>query len=276
VSIEELERAARYAHDAGDHAQEIESLGYVLIATMYGPTPVVAGLEQVEDVRRRTRESRTAEVTISRIGAHLEAMRGQFETARNLITEAKALAEELGLESYVAAGVLRSAGDIELLAGDPGAAEDAFRTACATVERMGDWGAFASLTPLLADALSAQGRGDEAVPSIELAASRVSADDIDAQIGLRRVRARLLAQKGDLKGAERLAREATELAAQTDYLNIHANALTDLADVLELGGQREQAAAAVQTALALYERKGNLVMAERAKARLTKLHNSGQ
>jgi class 3 adenylate cyclase/tetratricopeptide (TPR) repeat protein len=276
AAIEELERAARYARVGGDRAQEMESLGSVLVAAMYGPTPVMSCLEQVDDVSRRTEGSQTAEVTILRIRAHVEAMRGEFDLAHELIAEAKALAEELGLETYMAAGVLRSAGEIDLLAGDLPAAERAFRTACKTLERKGDLGAFASLTPLLADALNAQGRGDEAAPWIELATRGVSADDSDAQIGLLRVRARLLAQQGALKEAERLAHQATDLAAQTDLLNNHAKALSDLADVLELAGRREHAAAAVQTALALYERKGNLVMAERANARLTKLHNSGQ
>ena len=270
IAIEELERAARYARDAGDRSQEIQSLGYVLVAVLYGPTPVAIALEQVEDIRRRTEGARRLEVTILRALAHLEAMQGHFDAARGPIAEAKALAEELGLETSLA-GVLRSTGEIELLAGDLPAAERALRAACEALERRGDWGHFASLAPLLADALIGQGRGDEAAPSIELAARWTLTDDTDAQIGLLRVRAKLLAQQGDLKEAERLAREATELAAQTDSLNHHANALTDLADVFELAGGREQAAAAVLKALALYERKGNLVMAERAGGRLTEL-----
>ncbi len=90
-------------------------------------------------------------------------------------------------------------------------------------------------------------------------------------MSVRRVRANLLAHQGDLKEAERLAREAVELGARTDYLNGHANALTSLAEILGLADEREQAAAAMEQALALYERKGNLVMAERIRDRLTDL-----
>ncbi len=270
-AIEELARAARYARDAGDRPQEIQSLQYVLIAALYGPMPVTAALEQVEDIGGRTEGARRLEVTILRTRAHLEAMRGHFDVARGLIAEAWALTEELGSESILATGVLRCVGEIELLAGDPRAAERPLRAACETLERIGDWGHFASTAPVLADALHAQGRVDEAAPSIELAARWTLADDADAQIGLLRVRANLLAQQGDLEEAERLAHEATELAARTDYLNDHADALTDLADVIELAGGREQAATAVEKALALYERKGNLVMAERARERLAEL-----
>jgi tetratricopeptide (TPR) repeat protein len=124
------------------------------------------------------------------------------------------------------------------------------------------------VAPLLADALHAQGRGSEAAPLIELAAGWTLVDDTEAQMGLLRVRANLLALEGELEEAERLACEGLELASQTDYLNDHAKALADLADVLELAGRREEAAAALEQALELYERKGNLVMAERTRARL--------
>jgi tetratricopeptide (TPR) repeat protein len=264
-AIEELERAAGVAREAGDRPQEIQNLQFVMIASVVGPTPVPTALEQLDDIRRRADGAPRLEWLISRARAHLEAMRGRFDTARDLIAEANALSEELGIvaTSWVVAG------EIELLAGNFPAAERALRTVCEALERRGDWGHFASTAPLLADALHAQGRGDEAAPLIERAVRWTLADDTDAQVGLLRVRANLLAHQGDLAEAERLAREATELAAQTDYLNHHAKALADLADVLELVGRREEAGAAVEKALALYERKGNLVMAERTRERLT-------
>jgi hypothetical protein len=44
--------------------------------------------------------------------------------------------------------------------------------------------------------------------------------------------------------------------------------MEDLAEVLTLAGRLDDACAALIRALALYERKGNLVMAERTRARL--------
>jgi predicted Zn-dependent protease len=66
-------------------------------------------------------------------------------------------------------------------------------------------------------------------------------------------------------------REAVTLVEQTDMLNHRCDALLDLAEVLELSGRREEAMAAVEDALALYERKGNLVMARRSSARLEEM-----
>jgi class 3 adenylate cyclase/tetratricopeptide (TPR) repeat protein len=263
-AIEELERAAQLAREAGDRPQEIQDLHFVLVAALVGPTQVSSALEQVEEISRRGDGASMLEASVLRTRAHLEAMRGDFGVARHLVAEAKALTDELGVETASS-----SSGEIELLAGDLPAAERAVRAVCETLERRGDWGHLASTAPILADALHAQGRGDEAAPLIELAARWTLADDTDAQVGLLRVRANLLAHQGDLGEAERLAREATELSAQTDYLNHHAKALADLADVLELAGRREEAAAALEKALGLYERKGNLVMAERTRERLT-------
>lgn len=56
AALEELERAALHAHRAGDRAQEMESLRFMLAAALHGPMPVAAGLERVamtsEGVRR--------------------------------------------------------------------------------------------------------------------------------------------------------------------------------------------------------------------------------
>ena len=79
----------------------------------------------------------------------------------------------------------------------------------------------------------------------------------------------MLARRGELEEGERLAREAVALAAETDMLNMHADALVDLAEVLALAGGRTPAE--LEQALALYERKGNLVMAERTRSRLAEL-----
>ena len=76
------------------------------------------------------------------------------------------------------------------------------------------------------------------------------------------------ASRGAHEEAERHAREAVALAAATDALDLHGNALVDLADTLALADRTEEAATCVADALRLYERKGNDVSAERARARL--------
>jgi len=82
------------------------------------------------------------------------------------------------------------------------------------------------------------------------------------------------AASGKHAEAERLAREAVAIAARTHALNLQGDALCDLAEVLADAGEPDEAGAALQQALARYERKENIVMAERVRARLAELQLS--
>ena len=87
----------------------------------------------------------------------------------------------------------------------------------------------------------------------------------------RQIRARVLARRGDHATAEELGREAVVLAEATDMLNYHANALADLGEIYVAAGRAGRGRSHLEQALALYERKGNLVAADRAGRRLEEL-----
>jgi hypothetical protein len=59
-----------------------------------------------------------------------------------------------------------------------------------------------------------------------------------------------------------------------DHLNLHASALLALADVLAIGGRPAQAIPIIEEARVLYNRKGNLAMAEQVRALLAELHEA--
>ncbi|MBA3428626.1 MAG: hypothetical protein H0U07_08660 [Actinobacteria bacterium] len=136
------------------------------------------------------------------------------------------------------------------------------RTPRATAE----FGSFMRASCNLAQALLALGRDDEAEQWLERGRETAPSEERLAQMLWRQARRKVLARRGELQEGERLAREAVALAAETDMLNANADALLDLAEVLALAGQ--DARAELEQALALYERKGNLVMAERTRSRL--------
>jgi hypothetical protein len=81
----------------------------------------------------------------------------------------------------------------------------------------------------------------------------------------------VLASRRLLKEAEALAGEAVALAARTDFLNFNGDALVDLAGVLRIAGRSGDAIPVVEEAIALYERKGNVVSAAKARALLEEL-----
>jgi hypothetical protein len=61
------------------------------------------------------------------------------------------------------------------------------------------------------------------------------------------------------------------IGESTEYLDERGNAALDLAEVLSLAGRDAEAAEAVEPALRLFEEKGNLVSADRARSFLAEL-----
>jgi tetratricopeptide (TPR) repeat protein len=85
------------------------------------------------------------------------------------------------------------------------------------------------------------------------------------------VRAKVLARVGRLEEAEELGRDAVERGRQTDFLVMRADALCDLADVLQHAGRADEAVPLLDEALHLYQTKGNTVSTGRAQEALNHL-----
>ena len=160
---------------------------------------------------------------------------------------------------------------LELLAGDAAAAAALGEEGCALLETVGELGLLSTSACFLGQALYALHRLDEAEACADRAAALGGRDDAATQMLWRQVKAKTLARRGAHVEAERLAREAVAIANGTDKTDWCATAYADLAEVLALAGEGEEAAAALERALALYERKGNLVLAERSRTRLNEL-----
>jgi tetratricopeptide (TPR) repeat protein len=245
-------------------------LGELAAALFYGPTSVPEALERCEELLDDATD-RAGRANVLAFISGLEAIDGRFDEARQHLAEAESTYEELG-ESYSRANYcLRVRGRIEMLAGDPVRAEGVFRESCEVLEHVHDEAGLSTIGAKLADALYVQARYDEAAGWLDLAEKRSSAQDVSAQYTWRRVRAKVLARAGGHRDAERLGREAAELAARTDALSDHGEVLVDLAEVLLLAGKESAAAAQVERALGLFQRKGNRVSADAAKAMLSEL-----
>ncbi len=89
-------------------------------------------------------------------------------------------------------------------------------------------------------------------------------EDLSDQIIGQGLSARILADRGRHAEAVELASSAVALAAQTDLLSQHADALLDLAYAMAAVGRAHEARAAATQALDLYQRKGNLPGAREA------------
>jgi Tetratricopeptide repeat len=113
--------------------------------------------------------------------------------------------------------------------------------------------------------VATQGRDDEALELAERCGELAVRDDLYAQVERRGPLAGVLARQGRLAEAERVAREAVELASGSDMLGMRAGALLDLAGVLVLAGRGPEAAPLARQALDLAERKGHRVAAAKAR-----------
>jgi hypothetical protein len=91
-------------------------------------------------------------------------------------------------------------------------------------------------------------------------------DDLDSQSSALAVRARGLARHGELEAAGTTARNEVALSKASHDLKLRGDALVNRALVLEHAGRADEAADALNVALTLYERKGNIASASRVRA----------
>jgi ATP/maltotriose-dependent transcriptional regulator MalT len=232
------------------------------LTVVYGPIPVDEGIRRSEEIAERVQRRPQAEAAMLCVIAQLEAMRYEFERARDLYTRARAMFEELDLRVDASTLCLSSA-HVELLAGDAEAAERELRRGYDHLDALGERYLLSSIAGLLAEALVAAGRFAEAEDAALATEELADESDVDAQSLWRTTRAKILAQRGSLVEAEALAREAVELLAPTDGVVTKVSALADLARILVLAGRDEEARALIGEARRMAELKGSPVMVDR-------------
>jgi class 3 adenylate cyclase/tetratricopeptide (TPR) repeat protein len=192
----------------------------------------------------------------------LEAMRGNFEAAREAGRRAHERARELGV-ALLDAGMSQPATEVELYAGDAARAAEVGLEGVAALDALGERGWLSTVAGHTAEALYRLGRDADAWRLTEQAEEAGAADDVMTQMLIRQVRAKLLARRGEHEAAEQLARHAVALGDPTDHLEGRARAVCDLALVLAAAAKSDEALAAFEVARKLYDQKGHTVGAAR-------------
>jgi DNA-binding SARP family transcriptional activator len=251
-------RAAEYARRANDRKQLTEIIGWLASAALWGPTPALAGIRQCEDYLDEVGSHPRGQAVILNHMAGLYALQDQFGTANATLSRAKSYLDILGPTMTLVAS--QPAAFIAMLAGDPATAETHLRFAYESLRLMGEKGNLGTAAALLARAIATQGekRYDEADELIAISQEAAAGEDLVTEIIGQGLSARTLADRGRHAEATRLASSAVALAAQTDLLSQHADALLDLAHVLAAAGRFTEGLTAATKALDLYQRKGNL------------------
>src|SRR5438105_8181686 len=167
-------------------------------------------------------------------------MQGRIDEARELITRGRRNMEELGEWSWL---FTFHSSTFFLWQGDPAAAERELRPAYDALKKIGEKSHFSTLAHALAQVVYLQGRYDESEQLTQECEHAARPNDVQSQIIWRSTRAKVLARRGAFEAAAQLGEEAITLAEASDFLTAHAEALMDLAEVAQLAGRSDEAAA---------------------------------
>ena len=263
VGEEAWRRAVDYAEKGGYTAEKAESMGWLMVMAVFGPLPTDRGIERCNEFFARAGDDETVRAFAQVERAVLEAMRGEFDVARDLLAEGHQRFEARGLTVW-AANNAQEGFYVEMLAGDPAAAADMLRASHEAFEQMGERGFNSTISGMLAHALESQGLDDEAEHFCRESERLAAADDVFSQVLWRTALAKMLVRRGDPERAEALAHESVGLLPP-DMLTMRSYAHFDLAAVLAALGRTEEAKAAADEAVMLFEQKGNLVMLDQAR-----------
>jgi predicted ATPase/class 3 adenylate cyclase len=263
----------RYARQAGYRRLEAWAVVELGFQVFYGPTPALQGVQRCRRFFTELAWSPRAQTWILDLLGGLHAMAGDAAAAERLHGDAQALRREIAVPGWKVIGTADVGAYLYFWAGRPADAERLLRDSYAILDQLGEKAYLSTVAALLARALDELGGHDEEIDQLTQASQAAAGkDDVLSQILWRGARARLLGRRGAAAAAERLAREAVRLAEAIDYLNVHGDALMDLADVLRSGGRQPDALAAAERAVRLYERKGNVASAAKARTLLTDTH----
>ena len=259
-AVEANARAIEHARRAGDVRQERRATTAYAGATSLGPTNVDDGIASCEAGLEATAGDRQSEGNLLAVLGGLYAMQGAFDHARDLVRRARSLLEELGLDMDVArVGI--EAWRTEMLAGEVAAAERELRRSYDMLDAHGERYMLSTVAGLLAQTLLELDAPLEESERMSARSRELAADgDVSTQALWRCSRGRLLARRGELVEAEALVREAVDVLEPTDFTVLQADAHLDLGEVLVAAGRRDEARAAYETARALAESKGGVVM----------------
>jgi class 3 adenylate cyclase/tetratricopeptide (TPR) repeat protein len=266
-SADAADHALVHAHHAGDLSRlELkEIVEWLGVGLVLGPTPAPEALRRSEPLLEEAGEDRVLVAALCSIRGNLAVMCDRKAEAKEHFARARRAVDERDLhrDGYFAIQLGLAAPDFV----DAGVLEDELRASFQALEAVGDKTQYSSVAAVLARTLCARGRYAEAEHYTRLSEDAAGPNDVASQILWRSTRARALAHRGEHEAADVLAREAVRFAAESDFLNSHADALMDLAEVQQLAGRIDESVESFDRALLLYERKGNVVSAERARRR---------
>ena len=227
---ESIARALEHARRAQAGVEMVGTLAGLLgQALLHGPTPVDEAISRLEVLPDELELDRPLRSSIHTSLSGLVAMRGDVEEARRRFRDAAATSEEFGLrfrratQSFVGA-------QIELLAGDPAAAERELRASSGAFDEIGAATSATTHRALLAEVVSRRGRLGDAEELARRVSAEASSDDVITQVLWRSALARVRAREGSAREAVELAAEARRRLGDAEFPQLSIAALLSAAE----------------------------------------------
>jgi tetratricopeptide (TPR) repeat protein len=267
---EPLTEAIEHARRAGSKSSELEAVIFLLVAMVFGSTPASEGIAAARRVREEYPDSLELQGWASRVLGTFLGLQGDEEAGRQFLEQARAIFAELGHKEALAA-LSFSTGGLKLTAGNPAAAEREFRAGLELFQIMGERARASTLAAFLVQALVDQGRIEEAEEYVDVSRDMLADRDPSGEGLMKIAAARVLARRGRLDEAIRVAAEAVAIAEAIEELLNLPDLLLWQAEILEMAGRTADAEAALRKAADAAERKGAVVDERRAEQRLAAL-----
>jgi tetratricopeptide (TPR) repeat protein len=191
--------------------------------------------------------------------AHFHARLGEFDAARVAMDRYRSFYRDTGQPlAYLRSVELTF--DVAMLAGEEEHACDVVEEAWRSLAELGDFWPY--LAAFLGQGRYAVGRYEDAREAAALAVEH--GDQIEGSLGLG-VLAKVEARSGDAATALETIAEAVARVDRTDFLFDRGTVHTDHGETLGLLGLEDEALSAFDEAIGLFDRKGDLVSAERVR-----------
>jgi tetratricopeptide (TPR) repeat protein len=260
--VEALRRAIEYAR-GHDKFQEMQITSDLIMAMAFGSTPVQEVIREGEQMLERVQD-RIVRATLLSTLRLMYAWLGNFDHARDLGERATIMCRDLG-QHVLLGWWSEEAALVEIAAGNLTAAEQELRRGCDALAEMGEKAALSTKATILADVLFEQGRYEEADQYATLSEGAAAPDDIASQARWRAVRSKIMATRGNSDQAKQLSQEAVDLVDTSDDLDLRGEIWLCRAETQRLTGQTKQAVESAKVSLNLYEQKGNIMSATKAR-----------
>lgn len=257
-----LQLALERARAMRDRYEEDRLLCAICEVAQWTPSHLDEGLELCATLARRFAANRALLVPVLVTRAHLTALAGRIEDARETLRTARAYADALHLDLADAA-VLEMSGIVESLAGAHHTAEMHFRRA-ATVLRAAPHAPDADTADAAtARELFSQGRMAETTAALDGLTQQTTNLSLSARIAATSLHGLVASAQGRHEEAIALVTQAHELSESVDDPCLAGDLLFDLAVVQRAAGLNHRGAGAAARALERYATKGASLLVSR-------------